>query len=70
MTEPEPIGELDPQFSERGATPTPWVEARRILRTAPVFWLSTVRPDGRPHVTPIAAVWLDEAIHFTRRHGR
>ena len=29
-----------------------------------IYWLSTVRPDGRPHVTPIAAVWLDGALHF------
>jgi hypothetical protein len=23
-----------------------------------------VRPDGRPHVTPLIAVWLDGAMHF------
>jgi hypothetical protein len=28
------------------------------------FWLSTARPDGRPHVTPFIAVWLDEALWF------
>jgi hypothetical protein len=26
--------------------------------------LATVRPNGRPHVTTIAAVWLDNALHF------
>jgi hypothetical protein len=25
----------------------------------------TVRPDGRPQVTPVVAVWLDGAVHFT-----
>lgn len=25
----------------------------------------TVRPDGRPHVTPLIAVWHDDAIWFT-----
>jgi hypothetical protein len=29
-----------------------------------MFWLSTVRQDGRPHVTPLPAVWLDGRIHF------
>ncbi len=35
-----------------------------MLETAELFWLSTVRADGRPHVTPLVAVWLDGAIHF------
>src|SRR5262249_26532639 len=25
---------------------------------------STVRTDGRPHVTPLVAVWHDDALHF------
>jgi hypothetical protein len=29
-----------------------------------VFWLSTVRPDGRPHVTPLIAVWVERAMYF------
>ena len=29
-----------------------------------MFWLTTVRADGRPHVTPLVAVWLDGAIYF------
>jgi hypothetical protein len=32
---------------------------------ADTFWLSTVRPDGRPHVTPLIAVWHGDAIWFT-----
>ncbi|HTC58771.1 MAG TPA: pyridoxamine 5'-phosphate oxidase family protein [Solirubrobacteraceae bacterium] len=31
---------------------------------AEVFWLSTVRPDGRPHVTPLLAVWHADAMYF------
>ena len=29
-----------------------------------MFWVTTVRPDGRPHVTPLIAVWLDGALYF------
>ena len=29
-----------------------------------MFWLSTVRADGRPHVTPLPAMWLDRVLHF------
>ena len=59
-----PVGELDPRYSSDSARPTPWEEARRQLETAKAYWLATVRPDGRPHVTTIAAVWLDGALHF------
>lgn len=35
-----------------------------MLEGARLYWISTVRPDGRPHVTPLIAVWLDGALHF------
>jgi general stress protein 26 len=35
-----------------------------VLQKAGVFWLSTVRPDGRPHVTPLVAVQLDGVLYF------
>jgi general stress protein 26 len=61
---PTPRTELDPRFSNAGATATPWAEGRRRLEEAAVYWISTVRRDGRPHVTPLYAVWLDDALHF------
>jgi hypothetical protein len=64
MAERGPIGEVDPDFSSPEATPTTWAAAREQLDDARTYWISTVRPDGRPHVTTIAAVWLDGAIHF------
>src|SRR5262245_9527217 len=57
-------GELDARYSSAGATATAWEEARDRLAGADVYLLSTVRPNGRPHVTPLLAVWLDEAAHF------
>lgn len=60
----EPVTELNQAFSDEHATWTPWTEARTHLEQAEIFWLSTVRPDGRPHVTPLIAVWLDGAMHF------
>jgi hypothetical protein len=59
-----PVGELDAGFSSPGATPTDWAEGRRHIDEAEVFWLSTVRPDGRPHVTPLLAVWHADAMYF------
>lgn len=64
MTTSDPVTELQAQFSSPGATPIGWAQARKHLEDAEVFWLSTVRPDGQPHVTPLLAVWLDDALHF------
>jgi nitroimidazol reductase NimA-like FMN-containing flavoprotein (pyridoxamine 5'-phosphate oxidase superfamily) len=60
----EPTTELEPQFSSGDATAASWSEARQRLEQAELYWLSTVRPDGRPHVTPIVAVWQDHALYF------
>jgi nitroimidazol reductase NimA-like FMN-containing flavoprotein (pyridoxamine 5'-phosphate oxidase superfamily) len=57
--------ELDKRFSEPGAEPTPWEETERALRDAQLFWISTVRRDGRPHVTPLVAVWDHGALYFS-----
>jgi len=46
-----------------------WAEARDILEEAKIYWLSTVRPEGRPHVTPLFAVWLDGALYFCTGEG-
>jgi pyridoxamine 5'-phosphate oxidase-like protein len=37
--------------------------AERQLHEARLFWLATVRPEGRPHV-PLIAVWVDGALYF------
>ena len=58
-------GTIDTQFSSPDAVATPWSAARDQLESAKTYWVTTVRPDGRPHSTTIAAVWLDDAVHFT-----
>lgn len=68
-TTAEPATTLDTRYSDPEARSTGWERAREALRTAEVFWLSTVRPDGRPHVTPLIAVWLDGALHFCTGPG-
>lgn len=37
----------------------PWSEVERQLKSTMHVWLSTTRPDGRPHVVPRWGVWLD-----------
>ena len=64
MSDSEPDAVLGP-FSTPGAQATPWASALAVLGEAEVFWLSTVRPDGRPHVTPLLAAWSLDGICFT-----
>jgi nitroimidazol reductase NimA-like FMN-containing flavoprotein (pyridoxamine 5'-phosphate oxidase superfamily) len=58
------ISKLDQRFSAPDAQPTPWPEALRVLDDAELYWLTTVRQDGRPHVTPLIGVVEDEVVHF------
>ncbi|MFF8015771.1 pyridoxamine 5'-phosphate oxidase family protein [Streptomyces sp. NPDC007929] len=68
-----PTTELDARYSSAltprpGApevTATPWAKARERLDSAEIFWVSTVRPDGRLHVTPCIAAWHDGALYFS-----
>ena len=69
MIAQEPITEVDRDYSSPDGPPTPWHVGRDQMAAAPVVWLTTVRPDGRPHVTPIAIVWLDDALHFVTGRG-
>ena len=59
-----PRTKLDTRFSDPDAVAADWEETRRVLESAELFWITTVRADGRPHVTPLVAVWLGDAIHF------
>jgi general stress protein 26 len=61
----EPVTELDRRFSDPAAAPASWDETRRVLETAELSWIATVRADGRPHLTPLVAVWFGEALYFT-----
>lgn len=60
----DPVTELHPGFSDPKATAMPWTKAHEYLSQAEIFWLWTVRPDGRPHVTPLIAVWMNDAMYF------
>jgi general stress protein 26 len=59
-----PVTKLDERFSDAAAVATEWAETISALQAAQLFWLTTVRTDGRPHVTPLVAVWVDDALHF------
>jgi hypothetical protein len=60
----EPTTKFDERFSAPEAGATPWADVQRALDQAELYWLTTVRADGRPHVTPLIGVAHDGAMHF------
>ncbi|MDT0377485.1 pyridoxamine 5'-phosphate oxidase family protein [Streptomyces sp. DSM 42041] len=61
-----PAPEIDVRFGAPEAVATPWAEVARTLREAELYWLTTVRRDGRPHVTPLIGVTggAGQEVHF------
>ena len=40
-----------------------WAHVDRRLRDAPVYWLATTRPDGRPRVRPLDGLWHEGVLY-------
>jgi hypothetical protein len=43
----------------------PWEEARKRVAAARFYWLATLHPSGQPHVRPVLAVWVSDALYTT-----
>jgi Pyridoxamine 5'-phosphate oxidase len=56
-------GKLDTRFSE-ATEPVGWQQVSDALAAAQLYWLTTVRKDGRPHVTPLIGAWVDDGFVF------
>jgi nitroimidazol reductase NimA-like FMN-containing flavoprotein (pyridoxamine 5'-phosphate oxidase superfamily) len=54
-----------------GGPVIPWTQAVTGLDegVSHTFWLSTVRPDGRPHLMPVGGLWLDGRLYFCTGAG-
>ena len=61
--------ELDTRFSGPDAAATPWADGRQELTDARIYWITTVRHDLRPHVTPLIGLWLDDRLYFCTGPG-
>jgi nitroimidazol reductase NimA-like FMN-containing flavoprotein (pyridoxamine 5'-phosphate oxidase superfamily) len=58
------IGEIDPRYGDASVTPPPWSAIEGLLADAQLYWIITVRADGRPHAVPLVGVWQDGAFAF------
>ena len=55
-----------------GSETSPWELARQRLaepEDSRTSWLATTRPDGRPHLMPVIAFWIDGAMHIVAGEG-
>src|SRR6202044_3642298 len=60
-----PVTKIDQRYSDPAAEAVSWEDTQRLLEAAEIVWLTTVRADGRPHVTPVGSVWTDGALSFS-----
>jgi hypothetical protein len=57
-----------------GTGPLEWTRARDHLASGPgqpgnICFLTTTRPDGRPHAANVGAIWIDGDMYFTSGPG-
>lgn len=55
---------LDLRFSEPGATAPAWRDVSALLAVAELYWMTTVRADGSPHMTPLVGLWQGDVFVF------
>ncbi len=49
--------------AKKGLLPWKWAEDRLIESRQ--YWIATTRPDGRPHVMIVWALWTDGVLYFS-----
>ena len=42
----------------------PWSFVEERMAAAREYWVATVDPDGRPHLTPVWGLWVDGVFYF------
>ncbi len=42
----------------------PWSFVEERMAAAHEYWVATVHPDGRPHLTPVWGLWVDGVFYF------
>jgi hypothetical protein len=55
--------ELPPGYGRVTST-LAWATVRAALEQAPTYWVTTLRPDGRPHAVPVDGLWLDDVLYY------
>jgi hypothetical protein len=69
MSDPRPTApRIDASYGvvsdASGAELLPWAWALERLVAARNYWITTTRPDGRPHAIPVWGLWYESAVWF------
>ena len=56
-----PQGYIPP---EGGKDKLPWVYIQQRMQESKNYWIATATPYGKPSVTPVWGVWLDDRLYF------
>jgi nitroimidazol reductase NimA-like FMN-containing flavoprotein (pyridoxamine 5'-phosphate oxidase superfamily) len=57
-------GTISPLYGNASATPPDWSDIDARLAAAQLYWIVTVRRNGRPHAVPLCGIWRDGAFFF------
>ena len=58
-------GTVSPLYGNPSAPAPAWDDVERRLTEAQLYWMVTVRSNGRPHAVPLCGVWREGAFFFT-----
>lgn len=47
----------------------PWEHVAQRMAAARNYWITSTRPDGRPHAAPVWGIWLDDTLYFGTGRG-
>jgi hypothetical protein len=62
---PSVVAEVIATDAAPDAAPIDWAEAVGLFAAERWYWVATACSDGRPHLRPVLAVYLDERIYST-----
>ena len=57
-------GTVSPLYGDPSAEAPAWADIDLRLAEAQLYWIVTVRGDGRPHAVPLCGVWHEGAFFF------
>jgi nitroimidazol reductase NimA-like FMN-containing flavoprotein (pyridoxamine 5'-phosphate oxidase superfamily) len=57
-------GTVSPLYGDPTSPAPDWADIDRRLTDAQLYWIVTVRRDGRPHAVPLCGLWRDGAFFF------
>jgi Pyridoxamine 5'-phosphate oxidase len=65
----DPSASVIASEAEPGTEPLSWEEVCQRFDAERWYWVATAGPDGRPHLRPVLAVWMNGKVYSTTSPG-